>query len=377
MTILVFIVLFSLVLPFSQESDVQTIDLLELGTYKWEGPNSNSAIIEVTATNYSISVTIEKCNIGNPEARPNNEYLILKNGCEDSLSTDNGRILVYIKKPKTFYFFSSSVILQLETPGTLTKECTVTFEKGDVENTTPPPVTTTEAVTTYGPEVAKYSTVFISGRPIDEFNQNKSLVQVLRDSIVAMATEYTNDEGFCLTKKIKSDDVVIYTLEQCPTQWPDFQNCIRLVYAVPVKTNKGCTLWKGYQLSKEHLDLMWSRLALKYLSNGFTVYKQPEINDLLTWWVVCMILLTLLFAITIISINLVWKRRQFLKRAQTLNDRDYTPNNRKISEESLTPPYFQPIPPMFGKADSFDEQGLDNEGFQYNPLSLDENRTSI
>ncbi|XP_044745239.1 uncharacterized protein LOC123307094 [Coccinella septempunctata] len=359
---------------FSEDS-IETVDLLQIETYKWEGLNSGSAIINVTAQNHSISVNIETCDIGNPESRPNKEYLILKNGNENPLSQDNGRIFAYIKKPKTIYFFSSSVILQLETPNALTKKCTVTFEKGDDEDPPLPPVTTTESVSTYGPEVSKYSTVFISGCSIEQFNEDKKLIKELKDDIVAMAEDYTETEGFCLTKKIEPEDVNIYTLEQCPTQWQDFANCVRLVYSLPLKTDSSCSLWKGYQLAEEHLNIMWTRLASKYLK-GFSVYEQPEINSLLTWWVICIILVILLFAAAIISVNLIWRRNKFLKRANTFDDGNYTADMRKISEMSLTPPYFQPIPPMFGKTDLFVEvNGADNEGFQYD--AIDENGTAI
>lgn len=48
---------------------------------------------------------------------------------------------------------------------------------------------------------------------------------------------------------------------------------------------------------------------------------------------------------------------------QTINGNDHIPDVRKISEMSLTPPYFQPIPPMFGKTESFEEMnGIENEG---------------
>lgn len=57
-------------------------------------------------------------------------------GDDNPLSQDNGRVFAYITKPKNLYFFSSSVILQLETPNTLTKKCTIIFEKGGEYNLT-------------------------------------------------------------------------------------------------------------------------------------------------------------------------------------------------------------------------------------------------
>lgn len=112
----------------------------------------------------------------------------------------------------------------------------------------------------------------------------------------------------------RPSDISIYTLEQCPTQWKDFKNCVRLVYAIPVKMDASCSLWKGYQMNEEHLNLMWVRLSPKFLKDGFSVYEQPEIKNLVLWWIICMAIVILMLAGATISINLMWKRRQYVKR---------------------------------------------------------------
>ncbi|KAL3289234.1 hypothetical protein HHI36_003667 [Cryptolaemus montrouzieri] len=368
---------FNLVLGISAY-DVQNIDLLTQNPFSWNGYDSGNTEIDVTAGNFSISVTIKTCDIGNNISLPNTEYLTLKQGGDGS--TQEGRIFAHINSAKKVFFYSGPVILQLKTPERLKRKCEVIFEKGDPEDTTLPPITTTEFTPTLGPGVSKYSTVLIAGKSIDDFSRNKSLVTELTTNIADMATAYTTMEGFCLKKPIKPEDVNISVFEQCSSQYPDFENCVRMVYALPVIIDEDCSLWTGYQLTQAHLDIMWSRMADDYLTNGLQAYSAPSTNKV-TWWITTTIFSTLCVIGVMIFANMAWKRRDILKRAKATRNVDYIPEVRRVSDMSLSPPYFQSIPPMFDRTQVTNASksevrfGADNKGFQYDQLAEGEDET--
>ncbi|KAK9891176.1 hypothetical protein WA026_013492 [Henosepilachna vigintioctopunctata] len=338
------------------------VDILKVGSYSWDGYNKGSEKLEVTAEGHYISVTIETCDIGKKETRPNEDYLILRQGNDDGISTEVGKRFAYITKSKKLYFYSSSVILELKVSNdSLTVPCKVTFEKAGEEDSTLPPVTTTELIPTAGPLVSKYATIFISGKQIEDFEKDKKLLESVKESLFKMAVDYTKINGFCLSENITIKNVEIYTLEQCPMKWPDYQTCVRLVYSLPVKMKEKCELWKGYQLTEANLDKMWNRMANQYLPSIFHVYREPDIQNAVTWWTIILVFIIILFCLLLIVINVIWKKREIMMSRKQHGFNEFI-EARRGSDDSMTIPEFQ-TPPMFGELHPIEPRGNDNEGF--------------
>lgn len=76
-----------------------------------------------------------------------------------------------------------------------------------------------------------------------------------------------------------SKDVILLSVQLCPESWPNYQNCVRILFAIPLAPlNVEQTPHEeqnahedNYQLTTDHLEKMW----LEFGQNAFAANGTP------------------------------------------------------------------------------------------------------
>lgn len=115
--------------------------------------------------------------------------------------------------------------------------------------------------------------------------------------------------SICISEKIKSyifrtNNVILQEIIECSVSWPNYKNCVSLTFSVPIELeNEPDSPWSGYQLTSEHLQIMWNNYAKKYLKDGLYIYNPPDPTPWLKFQLILFSSVTLIFVICLIAIR--------------------------------------------------------------------------
>ncbi|KAJ8978980.1 hypothetical protein NQ317_001453 [Molorchus minor] len=326
-------------------------------------PHSPQTVIIEADEGYKITVNITECDIDGA----NGEYATISS---DELI--KGLTFTYELNKQPAYLFNSNRLVgsffgtnasNFTAIFTRTGECfnvflmflygisPSIFSTGEPATTTTTEIpTTTIFLPTPNENDSSTLLVYLEGRSLSEF-ADEDILQQLKDAIFAMAVEYCDNENFPLNGSITSDNVVIHKLSLCPLNWPDFDICTELIFALPVNLMEDAnSLWSGYQLTTNHLEIMWSRYASKYLPNDITYYFSLDTGSL-KWGIVIATVVLVGFIICMALMRYCGARVSKAMRRRKLSDTtSIISTNDRNSQTSLPPHYLQETPPLFENA---------------------------
>ncbi|KAJ8939644.1 hypothetical protein NQ314_011064, partial [Rhamnusium bicolor] len=275
------------------------LELSDIVTQFTWSPNSNNILIIEADEGYKISVNITDCNIDGE----NGEYA--------SITTDeftNGLIFTYAVRNQPAYLYNAHSLLG-NFVGTNASNFTAVF-------------------TRIGWEAHEYV--------------NETLDSLI-DSIARMAVDY------CEAQIIPVNGTI--TLISCPSAWPNRETCAEVTFAVPVNLREdSSSKWGGYQLTTQHLEIMWETYYRTHLPEGITVYTVPDMG-LFKWGIVIATAIVAVFVLSLfiiryygIKVSKMMRRRKLSDTASIISASD------RNSQISLPPHYLQETPPLFENA---------------------------
>ncbi|CAG9863711.1 unnamed protein product [Phyllotreta striolata] len=315
----------------------------------WNPRNKEKIDIECDE-GYQLSATITNCSIN----CYNNEYAQITS---DPINL-NLTITCNITNSPSFFFNTNKI--NVNYTGTENSTLTIVFSRvGE-----PPTTTTTEITssTIYLPTASLDDhpdlTVQISGRDPYDYRRANVLGD-FKEMIALMAKEYCETNNFTLIHNVTKDNVEIKEILPCSWKNPSCDSCAEVRFAVPVEINPNSSFeWAGYQLTEDHLRLMWDRYSSKYLNESVTTCPPDDVRSKVIWEIALIAAFTLAFVVLFFSVHyridrLARKIRIKSRRLVQTSDS----NDSQSNDVSLRPHYLQDIPPLFDSNYSMHDPG--------------------
>lgn len=143
--------------------------------------------------------------------------------------------------------------------------------------------------------------------------------------------------------QITTENVQIPLITECPRSWPDWEHCTEVNMSVPIYASEDNN--KTYELTREHLQLMWSLYGNQELKDGMQVYQVPDSEETLRLWLYITVGVAALFSLIMV---LVWRFDLF-----NVNPKRNHPSSFDIFERdsiastnSWISNSYQEVPPM-------------------------------
>lgn len=183
-------------------------------------------------------------------------------------------------------------------------------------------------------------------------------------------------------KPCKPEDIRIVA-QKCPDTWPNYEECVTLRFAVPLRpvpveedqSPQGLSGLFGksyisvstteppkqeYQLSEANLERMWSEYgALALAQIGIEAYKMPENSQILLIWIAISLCIVAAFIFVLYSI---WKidffkdYRRISKMNREQPDDDRNELKKKEFDISMFPSPHQIVPSFFPAGDPYNDR---------------------
>jgi len=197
---------------------------------------------------------------------------------------------------------------------------------------------------------------------VDQKENPETFSNVIKQILV----ESTNDwlEAHNISdemERCRLENVIVKAMP-CPKSWPKNNQCVKLEYGIPlnesdsdplIKPPSDITINSEYELSAEHLNMIWREFALEKLRlAGFDEYKLPNADVVLLVWTSVSLVIIAIFICVLYGI---WKT-DFFKDYRRMTDEkeEEIPTKRESNlDPSQWPSPNQVVPPFLAEQGTF------------------------
>ncbi|PSN39347.1 hypothetical protein C0J52_25046 [Blattella germanica] len=307
---------FSVSLVYAQDCTIQEQDVTQEGLIEYKPYPANGPCIyytwKVSVDGANVDITVENLDLD----ANSGDYLIISPG--SSLKDDNENTIMTgkITSRKFRILRSSEMFLMLVIQGR-------TQASDDFQG----------IKLTYKPYGIKPKDL-VTKR--DEFKQK----------MATMADAYCASKNITLLEATPIDNVVLDFITSCPSTWPDWETCTKIEVVLPVFVEES----SSYELTRTHIEEMWSVQRTELESMGLQPYEEPNAEETMLIWVYVALGVVAVFTLILLA---AWKTDVFSSNKKTSQ---FDPIGRlRISETSedswisITNSYqtYQEVPPIF------------------------------
>ncbi|XP_022837271.1 uncharacterized protein LOC111364594 isoform X1 [Spodoptera litura] len=193
-------------------------------------------------------------------------------------------------------------------------------------------------------------TLNLAGLTLAQFKAIKDDFQLM---LADMAKAYINDNNIELGLNTTYEVTQITRTAICNIQWPDYENCVEVIFGVPLQYD-GEDEESEPRLSTKELDDMWTTYIIKddfadrLRSFGITEYAIPDDQTVLMVWLV--IAAGVIISMAMLAFAL-WRFSCFedYTRMKVYGDTDSIQNEKRHLDLYPTP--HQTLPPLYSEND--------------------------
>lgn len=143
-------------------------------------------------------------------------------------------------------------------------------------------------------------------------NQTEIYDVTIRDALVDATNKWIQAHNYTdLLEPCRSENVIIKRVANCSSNWPNFEDCIRMEFAIPLnetdldflRKNAESGLDPVYELTVKNMEQMWLEFGREEIQNvGFSEYISKNASIILTIWITVSLVVVAAFLLVLYMI---------------------------------------------------------------------------
>lgn len=93
------------------------------------------------------------------------------------------------------------------------------------------------------------------------------------------------------------ENVQVNQTTRCPDHFPNAENCVQILFALPIFLAEESEYYGTYQLNHTLLERMWKDAAQYMIDPSFEIYKSPNDSLVITMWILIFCCIALLYGL--------------------------------------------------------------------------------